>query len=116
MARTLRATRFTLAKSWSGVLALVVRRPSRHNTITSKPNLVQRWRFNHLPPKQKPPRTGIGYRSGMPEKSTNPTQPKRTRAEINRENAKKSTGPKTADGKVASSKNALKHGIYSKFA
>ena len=41
---------------------------------------------------------------------------KRTRAEINRENAKKSSGPKTAEGKAASSKNALKHGIYSKFA
>jgi hypothetical protein len=52
----------------------------------------------------------------MPEKSTKTTQPKRTRAEINRENAKKSTGPKTAEGKAASSKNALKHGIYSKFA
>jgi hypothetical protein len=52
----------------------------------------------------------------MPEKSTNTTQPKRTRAEINRENAKKSTGPKTAEGKAASSKNAVKHGIYSKFA
>ena len=52
----------------------------------------------------------------MPEKSIKTTQPKRTRAEINRENAKKSTGPKTAEGKAASSKNALKHGIYSKFA
>jgi hypothetical protein len=52
----------------------------------------------------------------MPEKSINTTQPKRTRAETNRENAKKSTGPKTAEGKAASSKNALKHGIYSKFA
>jgi hypothetical protein len=52
----------------------------------------------------------------MAQKSTNTTQPKRTRAEINRENAKKSTGPKTAEGKAASSKNALKHGIYSKFA
>jgi hypothetical protein len=52
----------------------------------------------------------------MPEKSINTSQPKRTRAEINRENAKKSTGPKTAEGKAASSKNALKHGIYSKFA
>jgi len=52
----------------------------------------------------------------MPGKSTKTTQPKRTRAEINRENARKSTGPKTAEGKAASSKNALKHGIYSKFA
>jgi hypothetical protein len=50
----------------------------------------------------------------MPTKST--PKPKRTRAEINRENAQKSTGPKTAEGKAASSKNAFKHGIYSKFA
>jgi len=41
---------------------------------------------------------------------------KRTRAEINRENARKSTGPKTAGGKAASSENEFKHGIYSKFA
>jgi hypothetical protein len=38
---------------------------------------------------------------------------KKTRAEINRENAQKSTGPKTDEGKAASSKNAFKHGIYS---
>ncbi len=41
---------------------------------------------------------------------------KRTRAEINRANAKKSTGPKTVEGKAASSKNAFKHGMYSKSA
>jgi hypothetical protein len=39
---------------------------------------------------------------------------RRTRAEINRENAQKSTGPKTAEGKTASAKNAFKHGFYSK--
>lgn len=38
---------------------------------------------------------------------------KKTRAEINRENAQKSTGPRTREGKAASSKNAFKHGIYS---
>ncbi len=41
---------------------------------------------------------------------------KRTRAEINRANAKKSTGPETVEGKAASSKNAFKHGLYSKSA
>ncbi len=41
---------------------------------------------------------------------------KRTRAEINRANAKKSTGPKTVEGKAASSQNAFKHGMYSKSA
>ncbi len=43
--------------------------------------------------------------------SAQPT--KKTRAEINRENAQKSTGPRTPEGKAASSKNAFKHGIYS---
>ena len=37
-----------------------------------------------------------------------------TRAQIdaNRENAKKSTGPKTAEGKRVASQNALKHGLF----
>jgi hypothetical protein len=34
-----------------------------------------------------------------------------TRAEANRRNAKKSTGPRTADGKSRSRFNALKHGM-----
>ena len=33
------------------------------------------------------------------------------RAEINRQNAQKSTGPKTAEGKAASRQNALVHGL-----
>jgi len=39
-----------------------------------------------------------------------------TQAQINanRENAEKSTGPKTEEGKAASSKNATRHGFYSK--
>jgi hypothetical protein len=40
----------------------------------------------------------------------------RTRAQINRENAQKSTGPKTAAGKAASSRNALKEGFTASFA
>ena len=32
----------------------------------------------------------------------------------NRQNAKKSTGPKTADGKARASRNALKHGLLAK--
>src|SRR5437870_5718536 len=32
--------------------------------------------------------------------------------EANRENAKRSTGPRTPQGKSASSRNALKHGLY----
>ena len=38
---------------------------------------------------------------------------KKSRAEINRENAQKSTGPKTEAGKQASSRNAFKHSLYS---
>ena len=44
--------------------------------------------------------------------SAQPTT-RKTRAEINRENAQKSTGPKSKEGKAASSRNAFKHGIYS---
>jgi hypothetical protein len=40
----------------------------------------------------------------------------RTRAEINRENARKSTGPKTEAGKAAVSRNALKEGFSASFA
>ncbi|MCC6364385.1 MAG: hypothetical protein IT165_12745 [Bryobacterales bacterium] len=40
----------------------------------------------------------------------------RSRAEINRENSQKSTGPKTEAGKAASSRNALKEGFSASFA
>ena len=36
------------------------------------------------------------------------------KAEANRQNARKSTGPKTLEGKEAASRNALRHGILSK--
>ena len=38
-----------------------------------------------------------------------------TQRVANRRNAKKSTGPKTQSGKIAASKNALKHGLLSKY-
>jgi hypothetical protein len=44
------------------------------------------------------------------------TQSPRTRAEINRENARHSTGPKTIEGKATSSRNAFKHGFSAAFA
>ena len=34
--------------------------------------------------------------------------------ESNRQNALRSTGPRTSEGKAASSKNALRHGLLSK--
>ena len=41
------------------------------------------------------------------------TSQRRSRAEINRANAQHSTGPKTPEGKAASSENSFKHGVYS---
>ncbi|MCC6391619.1 MAG: hypothetical protein IT167_13550 [Bryobacterales bacterium] len=40
----------------------------------------------------------------------------KSRAQINRENARKSTGPQTPAGKAASSRNALKEGFSASFA
>ncbi len=42
-----------------------------------------------------------------------PTAPPINRAEINRANAQHSTGPRTSTGKLASSRNSLKHGLAS---
>jgi len=50
--------------------------------------------------------------SAQPNRLTPPVSESRLRA--NRENAQKSTGPKTARGKRFSSRNAVKHGILSK--
>jgi len=36
--------------------------------------------------------------------------------EANRRNAQKSTGPRTAEGKITAGQNALRHGLCSKFA
>ena len=47
-----------------------------------------------------------------PETSTEKST--RTRAEIHRENAQHSTGPKTEEGKAKSSQNGFTHGVYSK--
>lgn len=41
--------------------------------------------------------------------------PTRTRAEINRENAQHSTGPRTDEGKAASSLNNFRHGLAGRF-
>jgi hypothetical protein len=41
----------------------------------------------------------------------NTPTPTPSRAEINRQNAQHSTGPRTSDGKLASSRNSLKHGL-----
>jgi hypothetical protein len=46
--------------------------------------------------------------------SSSSTYTAMNRAEVNRKNAQHSTGPRTAEGKAASSQNAFKHGLYSK--
>ncbi len=52
--------------------------------------------------------------SQPPAPAAPPPQPACTsRAEINRANAQHSTGPRTPSGKVASSRNSLKHGLAS---
>ena len=57
--------------------------------------------------------TSIGSRTPEPVAS-NPTQ--RTRAEINRENATHSTGPRTDEGRAKSSMNRFKHGFCAVFS
>ncbi len=51
------------------------------------------------------------YQAAAPQ-SESVAQP--SRAEINRVNAQFSTGPRTEAGKLASSRNSFKHGLYSK--
>jgi hypothetical protein len=45
------------------------------------------------------------------KKTDNPRIPTEAQIDANRENAKKSTGPRSAEGKAASSRNGLKHGL-----
>jgi len=58
-------------------------------------------------PKTPSPQTEIGF---FPQNK--PAQHDK-RAEINRQNATNSTGPRTSKGKLASSRNSLKHGLAS---
>jgi hypothetical protein len=45
------------------------------------------------------------------KKTNEPRTPTEAQINANRENAKKSTGPRTAEGKAASSRNRLLHGL-----
>jgi hypothetical protein len=49
-----------------------------------------------------------------PERSDGSVTSECTRAEINRANSQNSTGPRTPEGKLKSSQNSFKHGLYSK--
>jgi hypothetical protein len=56
------------------------------------------------------PKFGFGHLSGRVECDMTSKKKRRT----NQENAKKSTGPKSQEGKETSSQNSLKHGIWAK--
>src|SRR6185369_17031779 len=60
-----------------------------------------------------------GHETNEPAKGTGGAHGKRTgsarKIEANRRNARKSTGPKTATGMKRVSRNAIKHGFYSKW-
>lgn len=61
--------------------------------------------------------TPIVTETAVPEPATHHAETAaRTRAEINCANAAHSTGPRTAEGKLNSRQNSLKHGIYAKTA
>jgi hypothetical protein len=59
----------------------------------------------------EPGRAGVGEASGKPTEKTTVSSRK---IEANRSNGRKGKGPKTAAGKKRVSRNALKHGFYSK--
>src|ERR1035441_692112 len=53
----------------------------------------------------------IRARKQQNEKYGSPPTATEDQVNANRQNAKKSTGPRTAEGKAASSRNGLKHGL-----
>ncbi len=48
------------------------------------------------------------------EPAASPVRADVHRALVNKQNAQLSTGPRTAEGKLASSRNSFKHGLYSR--
>ena len=61
-------------------------------------------------------RNALGANDPSSSNSTNGKSPTSARKiESNRRNSKKSTGPKTEKGKKMVSKNAIRHGFFSKF-
>ena len=65
---------------------------------------------------QKLARKAADHEPGITERSAerSATEHVSSRAAINRANAQHSTGPRTVEGKVKSSRNSFKHGLYSK--
>src|SRR5688572_19028018 len=58
----------------------------------------------------------FGEGKSTPQDASNPTMSSRKRIAANRRNARKSTGPRTEEGKARSSRNATTHGLTAQVA
>jgi hypothetical protein len=81
------------------------RKLARKQLAVTQPNEIQ----PEVPALPVPPLPEIAEIGFVPQNGSAPSR----RAETNRRNAQHSTGPRTMDGKLASSRNSTKHGLTS---